>query len=36
MENLKELVYIVNCNKVKCIDMFDLNVGDCFKVNVLY
>ena len=36
MENIKELVYIVNRNKVKRIDMLDLTEKSPSKVNALY
>ncbi|MFK8162759.1 MAG: hypothetical protein AB8H12_09885 [Lewinella sp.] len=36
MENIKELVYIVNRNKVKRIDMLDLTDESPSKVNALY
>ena len=36
MDNLKELVYIVNRNKVKRIDMLDLSTSSPSKVNQLY
>lgn len=36
MESLKELIYVVNRNKVKQIDILDLSEEDPSKVNLLY
>lgn len=36
MENLKELIYIVNQNKIKKIELLDLSDKNCSRVNRLY